>query len=182
MAEYRKFPYRSEFPDSSERARNHQTLEDALRWARWTIHSRWRESNEYGVEGEYVNDAKTALVTNRNTGYRWILRRDDHRVEFQTEQMFEEAAAEESIDVHLSIEEAEALARAAKAEAIEDKRRRALVDQAIDQIAILCRQVRERVRVGDAFIDGWTRTIPRKTSLDPETCPGACPRSAARRP
>jgi hypothetical protein len=65
------------------------------------------------VEGEYVNDAETALATNRNTGYRWILRRDDHRVEFQTEQMLEEAAAEESIDVHLSIEEAEALARAA---------------------------------------------------------------------
>lgn len=173
MADYRKFPYRSEFPDSSERPRNHQTLEDALQWARWRVHSRWRETNEYGVEGEYVNDAETAVITNRNTGYRWILRRSDHRVGFQTQQMLEEAAAEESIDVHLSIEEAEALARAAKAEAIRDKRRRALVEQALDQIAILCRQVRERVRVGDTFIDGWTRTIPRKTSLDPKTEPDA---------
>ncbi len=173
MAEHRKFPYRSEFPDSSERARKHQTLEDALHWTRWTIDSRWRETNEYGVEGEYVHDAQTAVITNRNTGYRWILRRDDHRVEFQTPQMFEEAVVEQSIDVHLSMEEAEALARAAKAEAIKDKRTKALAEQALDQMAILCRQVRERVRSGDDFVDGWTRSIPRKTSPDPKTEPNA---------
>lgn len=170
MAEYRKYPYRSEFPHSSEDGRNHQTLEDALQWARWTIHSRWRETNEYGVEGDYVHDdAQTAVITNRNTGYRWILRRSDHVIEFQTPQMFEEAVADQTIDVHLSIEEAEALARAAKAEAVKDKRTKALVEQALDQIAILCRQVRERVRAGDAFIDAWTRSIPRKTSHERET-------------
>lgn len=168
MPEYRKFPYRSEFPDSSERARNHQTLEDALQSARWTIHSRWRENNEYGVEGDYIHDAQTSVITNRNTGYRWILRRDDHRVDFQTPQMLDEAVAEQSIDIHLSIEEAEALALAANREAIKDKRMKALVEQALDQIAILCRQVRERVRVGDTFVDGWTRSIPRRTIPEPD--------------
>jgi hypothetical protein len=34
MAEYKKYPYRSEFPDSSESGRSHQSLEDALEWAR----------------------------------------------------------------------------------------------------------------------------------------------------
>jgi hypothetical protein len=41
MAEFTKYPYRSEFPDSSETARRHQSLEDALYWARWTIRVRW---------------------------------------------------------------------------------------------------------------------------------------------
>lgn len=162
MPEFKKYPYRSEFPDSAERWRNHQTLEDALQWARWTIHARWHETNEYGSEGEYVHDdAAVALVTNRATGYRWILRRRDHRVEFQTPQMLEDAVGEQGIDLHLSVEEAEALARAAKSERINERRTKALVDQALDQVALLCRQVRERVRVGDAFIDAWTRGIPR---------------------
>lgn len=120
MAEYRKFPYRSEFPDPSERARNHQTLEDALWWARWMVHRVWRETNEYGAEGEYIHDAESAVITNRNTGYRWIMRRGDHRVEFQTPQMFKEAIAKESIDVQLTIEEGEARAQAANGAAIED--------------------------------------------------------------
>lgn len=163
MTEYRKFPYRSEFPDSGEGARNHQTLEDALEWARWTIHSRWRETNEYGVEGGYVHDAETAVITNRNTRYRWILRRSNRHVEFQTPQMLEEAVAGQSIDIHLSIEEAEALARTAMSVDIKDKRTKALVGQALDQMAILCRQVRERIRAGDTIVDDWTRSIPRKT-------------------
>lgn len=163
MTEYKKFPYRSEFPDSVESARNHQTLEDALRWARWTIYSRWRETNEYGIEGDHIRDAEIALITNRNTGYRWLLRRSDRLVEFQTPQMLEEAVAEQSIDIHFSIEEAEALARAAVGADIKDKRTKALVGQALDQIAILCRQVRERVRAGDTFVDAWTRSIPRNT-------------------
>lgn len=161
MAEFKKYPYRSVFPDSSEGGRNHQTLEDALQWARWTLHSRWRETNEYGVEGDYVRDAETAVITNRNTEYRWIMRRKESTVEFQTPGMFEELVGDQSIDVHLSIEEAEALARAAKCAQINDKRTKALMDQALDQIALLCRQVRERVRAGDTFIDGWTRGIPR---------------------
>ena len=108
VAEFKKYPYRSVFPDSSESGRNHQTLEDALQWSRWTLHSRWRETNEYGVEGDYVRDAETAVITNRNTGYRWILRRKESTVEFQTPGMFEDLVGDQSIDVHLSIEEAEA--------------------------------------------------------------------------
>src|SRR5947209_8044425 len=73
MPEYTKFPYRSEFPDSSERPRNHQSLEDALDWSRRIVHSRWREDNEFGREGEYAyEDMVVAVITNRNTGYRWI--------------------------------------------------------------------------------------------------------------
>src|SRR5438128_809940 len=104
MSEYKKFPYRSEFPDSSESGRSHQSLEDALHWSRWTIHARWRETNEYGIEGAYVRDAETAVITNRNTGYRWLLRRHESVVEFQTPQMLEESIAVEGIDVHLSVE------------------------------------------------------------------------------
>lgn len=168
MADYKKYPYRSEFPDSSEMGRNHQSLEDALDWARRVIHGRWRETNEYGIEGEYIHDAETAVITNRNTGYRWILRRREHVVEFETPEMLEEAIAAESVDLHLSIEEAEALARAAKAATISDKRTRALTEQALDQIGVLCRQVRERIRAGDSFIDPWMRSIPRKVVREPQ--------------
>ena len=99
MRTYTKFPYRTEFPDSSESGRNSQTLEDALHWARWVLHAVWRETSEYGKEGDPIYEAETAIITNRNTGYRWILRRADWRVEFQTREMFEEAVANESIDV-----------------------------------------------------------------------------------
>jgi len=83
------YPYRTEFPDSSERGRNSKTLEDALYWARWHVHRIWSETNEYGREGEYIYDTATAVITNRNTGCRWIVRRGDHRVEFQTPQMLD---------------------------------------------------------------------------------------------
>ena len=145
MPEYKKFSYRLEFPDSDESARSHQSLEDALEWARWRVQSVWRETNQYGAQGNYITHACTGVITNRNTGYRWILRRHEYRVEFQTAEMYEKRAANESIQVHLTIEEAEALARAANAEASQDKRTRALVGQALDQTALLCRQVRERV-------------------------------------
>lgn len=173
MAEFTKFPYRSEFPDSSERARNHQSLGDALWWARFTIDGRWSETNEHGTAGEYHNDSRVAVITNRNTGYRWILRRGDHRVEFQTPDLFEASVADQYITAHLTVEEAEALARAAKSEVIKDKRRRALVEQALDQFAILCRRVRDRVRAGDTFIDGWTREISRREADEPEAAPDA---------
>jgi hypothetical protein len=91
---YKTFPYRTEFPESSECGRNSKTLEDALYWARWHVHRIWSETNEYGCEGEYIYDTATAVITNRNTGYRWIVRRGDHRVEFQTPQMLEETVAE----------------------------------------------------------------------------------------
>jgi hypothetical protein len=167
MTTYTKFPYRTEFPDSSERGRNSKTLEDALRWARWTVYSVWRETNEYGREGEYVNDAATAVITNRNTGYRWIVRRGDRGVEFQTPQMLEDAVFKESVDLRLSVEEAEALARAAVDTPLKDRRQKALADQALDQIAVVCRQVRRRVEAGDELIDAWTRAIPRRSTGAP---------------
>lgn len=122
----------------------------------------WRESNEYGVEGDYIYDAPRAIITNRNTGYRWIVRRDDHHVEFQTPEMFEHGVAHAAIELHLTVEEAEALAHAIKREAIEHKHTRALANQALDQIALVCRQVRERARVGDVVIERSTSGIPRK--------------------
>lgn len=36
------------------------------------------------------------------------------------------------------------------------------MDQALHQIAMVCRRVRRRVEAGDELIDAWTRTIPRK--------------------
>lgn len=164
MPEYKKYPYRSEFPYSTERASNHQTLEDALSHVRWTFYWVWKQDGEYGKQGDYVNDTPRALITNRNTGYRWLLCRGDQRVEFQTPQMLEDQVARQSIQVHLTIEEAEALAAAAKV-AITDKRTQALSTQALDQIAFLCRRVRERVRLGDDFIDAWTSSIPRRDPL-----------------
>src|SRR3990172_7671764 len=109
MKSYSTFPYRTEFPDSSERGRNSKTLEDALWWARWQVQSRWRETNEFGRAGEYANDSEIAVITNRNTGYRWIVRRGDHRVEFQTPAMLEEAVADQSVEFHLTVEEVEGL-------------------------------------------------------------------------
>jgi hypothetical protein len=160
---FTKFPYRTEFPGSSEQARNSQTLEDALSWARWVLHAVWREDTEYGGRGEHTHpDAETAVITNRNTGYRWILRRKDWRVEFQTPAMVEEAVAEESVDIHLTFEEAEALARAARSGELKDRRQRALLDQALDQMALVCRQVRERVLAADEFIDSYARGLPRR--------------------
>jgi hypothetical protein len=167
MRTYTKFPYRSQFPDSSETGRNHQTLDDSLHWARWTIHSVWRETNEYGQAGKYVHDADTAVITNRNTGYRWIVRRGDHRVEFQTPEMLEETVAEQSVEVHLTIEEAGALARAAVDTPLQDRRQKALVAQALDQIAIVCRQVRTSIEAGGERVDSWTMAIPRRPPSEP---------------
>lgn len=160
VAGYKKFPYRVEFPDSSERARNSQSLDDSIWWARHTIDSVWRETGEWGRQGEPTTDADKAIITNRNKGYRWILRRRQAYIEFQTEKMVEEAVAKEGLDLYLTVEEAEALARAARS-GVNDARTKALRDQAFDQIALLCRQVRERVRQGDTFIDSWVRGIPR---------------------
>lgn len=109
-----------------------------------------------------MSDATTAIITNRGTGYRWILRRGEHRLEFQTPEIFENEVNQEPIDVQLTIEEAEALATAAASATVTDKRVQVLAGQALDQIGMLCRQVRERVRLGDTFIDSWTRSLPRK--------------------
>src|SRR5436305_10783496 len=99
MTTYAKFPYRVEFPDSSEDARRSQSLEDALSIARWTLHRVWKEDWEGGRKGESTTDAETAVITNRNTGYRWILRRTGYDVEFQTPGMIEELVASQTIEV-----------------------------------------------------------------------------------
>ncbi len=50
--------------------------------------------------------AEAVVITNRNTGYRWILRRGEFMIQFQTPQMLEESITAESIDLHLTVEEA----------------------------------------------------------------------------
>jgi hypothetical protein len=134
---FTKFPYRTEFPDSSERARNHQVLEDALLWARWTVDLVWRETNAYGNAGEYVHDSETAIITNRNTGYRWILRRRKPEVEFQTPEMLERSVAAQGIQLYLTVEEAEALANAIAPMKGSRDRERCVVEQALDQVALV---------------------------------------------
>ena len=162
MAEFKKFPYRSEFPESRAQARSHQTLEDAIWWSRYALNARWHDSDdEEGViAGERVYDAERALITNRNTGYRWLLRRNKYEIEFQTPQMFEDLVADQRIEPYLTVEEGEAVATVAKMAQVKDKRLKALSDQALEQIGTLCRQIRERVRAGDDFIDSWSRGIP----------------------
>jgi hypothetical protein len=145
MATYKKFLYRVVFPDSSEASRSCQTLEDALQEGKWKLHRVWKEDTEWGKTGEPTTNAETAVITNRNTGYRWIMRRKESTVEFQTPAIVEELVAAEGVEIYLRIEEAEALARAANAADIKDRRTRALVEQALDQIAVVCRDVRDRV-------------------------------------
>lgn len=156
--------YRTEFPDSPERARSYSTLEDAIHAARWFVEAGRRSAGPYASPDEFLYDAPTAIITNRGTGYRWILRRGDHRLEFQTPEMFQREVNQETIEIHLTVEEAEAVAAAAAAGALTDKGKRALTDQALDQIGMLCRQVRERVRAADNFIPAPARSIPRKTA------------------
>ncbi len=168
MREYTKRPYRSEFPDSTEGARSHQSLEDALDWCRWVVQGRYRENNEYGRAGEYVYDADRAIITNRNTGYRWIMRRSKWEIEFETPRIFEDKVADQTIEPYLSVEEAEALAHAAASSEIKDKRQKALTHQALEQIGLLCRGVRERMRVGDEHVDAWARRVPRWQCCRPD--------------
>jgi hypothetical protein len=124
----------------------------------------WRETNEYGSAGEYVHDSETAIITNRNTGYRWILRRRRPQVEFRTPEMLEKSVADQGIQLHLTVEEAEALANAIAPTNGSRDRERCLVEQALDQVALVCRRVRERVRLGDETIDVWTSSIPRQAA------------------
>jgi hypothetical protein len=62
---YIKYPYRTEFPDSSESGRNSQTLEDALQWARGgaALHLAGDQRVRHGG-GPVHPDAETAIVTN----------------------------------------------------------------------------------------------------------------------
>jgi hypothetical protein len=159
-------PYRVEYPDSSERAQSVRSLEDALSAARWLLYRVWRETGEWGVEGGYCSDIERAVITNRHTGYRWILRRHDHRVEFQTPQMLDELVAREYVDLHMTIEEAEALATAACAAPLRDRRTKDVADQALEQIAYACGSVRARVRGADEYYD-WARGIQPRPPDEP---------------
>lgn len=112
MATYTTFPYRTEFPDFSERGRNSKTLEDALWWARWPGPFEMARDERVRPRRRVRQRTETAVITNRNTGYRWIVRRGDHRVEFQTPEMLEDVVSDQRVELHLTVEEAEALARA----------------------------------------------------------------------
>ena len=65
---------------------------------------------------------------------------------FQTPGMLAEQVAAEQPNVHLSVEEAEALADAAKIGKLPDKRKAAVARQAAGQIRLLAGQVREARR------------------------------------
>jgi hypothetical protein len=138
-------PYWVEFPDATPDGfpvRNHNcpSLEKAIEGARYALD--WVLKSD----GSPGNDAEVAVVTNRDTGYRWILRRGSAKVEFQTPGMLAEQVASDHLDVYLSVEEAEALAEAAESAQIPDKRTTAVVRQASGQIRILVGQVREARR------------------------------------
>ena len=82
-------PYRLEFPDATEdggfvRERNWPTLERAFHEARCA--QNWVKKSELSP----ANPAYVAVITNRETGYRWILRRGSTKVEFQTPEMLAE--------------------------------------------------------------------------------------------
>ena len=100
-------------------------------------------------DGSPGNDAHVAVITNRDTGYRWILRRGSMTVEFQTPDMLPEQIADDYLRVFLSVEEAEALVDAAESAEMPDKRRAALVRQATGQIRLLVGQVREARRLAE---------------------------------
>jgi hypothetical protein len=89
-------------------------------------------------------------------------------IEFETPRMLEDRIAEQTIEPYLSVEEAEALARAASSAQFTDKRQRALTHQALGQIGILCRRVRESIRAGDEEPDAWARRIPRWQCCKPD--------------
>lgn len=147
-----KRPYWVEFPHATPdnflvRDHNSVSLERAIRDARLTLN--WVRK----VDGSPANDADVAVITNRDTGYRWILRRGSAKVEFETPDMLAEQAADDQLDVYLSVEEAEALADSAEAAEIPDKRKAAVVKQASEQIRLLAGEVREARRRADGEYD-----------------------------
>jgi hypothetical protein len=79
--------------------------------------------------------------------------RGSRAVEFQTPDMLAEQVAGDHLDLFLTVAEAEALADAAETGAIPDKRKAALVRQAIDQTRLLAGQVREARRRAEDNID-----------------------------
>ncbi len=122
------------------RDHNAQSLERAIRDARLTLG--WCKKSD----GSPANDADVAVITNRDTGYRWILHRGSPIVEFQTPEMLAEQVAGDQMEVYLSVEEAEVLAEAAESAEIRDSRKAAVVKQAVEQIRYLAGAVRESRR------------------------------------
>jgi hypothetical protein len=162
-----KVPYRITFPDSSERPQNSKTLERALHSASWRLNCVWKEDCEWGRAGEPTTDADRAIIVNRNTGYRWIVRRGQTEVEFQTPGMTEKLVQEQGINLYLTVEEIEALARSVNRREPKDARDAALTGQALDQIAYVCQQVRNRVEAGDQEVTRRHSSLPRaRPSLD----------------
>jgi hypothetical protein len=149
----RRRPYWVEFPGAEQGhdpyTRNHKAidLERALQDARTAV---WRVKRS---DGSPANDADVAVITNRDTGYRWILRRGSAAVEFQMPGMLAEQVAGDQLDVFLSVEEAEALAAAAESVEVADKRKAAVLRQAAGQLRLLAGQVREARRRADTCID-----------------------------
>jgi hypothetical protein len=138
-------PYRLEFPGATSdgflvRNNSWPSLERAIEEARhalgWVLKS----------DGSPGNDADVAVITNRDTGYRWILRRGLATVEFQTPEMLAEQIEVDHLNIYLTVEEAEALAGAAECAEIPDRRDAAVVRQAAGQIRFLAGQVREARR------------------------------------
>jgi hypothetical protein len=147
-------PYRVEFPGATQdgflvRNASWPTLERALHEARIAVN--W----VLKVDLSPGNDADVAVITNKDTGYRWILRRGRQVVEFQTPEMLAEQVAEDPVTVHWTVEEGEALLSAVDLDKVGDKRTRALAAQAADQARLLCGQVREhRVNAGKDYQRG----------------------------
>jgi hypothetical protein len=155
-------PYWVEFPGSGAdkgdpycRSHNAVSLERALSDARQVLWRRWKENHEW-----VYPLAEVAMITNRDTGYRWIMRRDSAAVEFQTPGMLAEQVAGDQLNVFLSVEEAEALAGAAKSAEVTDKQTAALVKQAVGQLQLLASQVREVRRQGETHVD-WHAELTR---------------------
>jgi hypothetical protein len=155
-------PYWVEFPGSSAdkgdpycRSHNAVSLERSLSDARHVLWWRWKESREW-----VYPHADVAVITNRDTGYRWILRRGSDAVEFQTPGMLAEQVAEDQLNVFLSVEEAEALAGAAESAEVTDKRTAAVVRQAAGQLRLLASQVREARRQAETHVE-WHAELKR---------------------
>lgn len=154
-------PYWVEFPGATQdgflvRDHNSPALESAIQDARHTLGCVMKSDGSPG------NDADVAVITNRDTGYRWILHRGSATVEFQTPGMLAEQVARDHLNVYLSVEEAEALAAAAESAEISDKRRAAVARQATGQIRLLAGQVREARRRAETEPD-----VHRRASLRP---------------
>jgi hypothetical protein len=144
-------PYWIEFPDATPdgflvRDHNSPSLERAIEDARCTVG--WVLKSD----GSPGNDADVAVITNRDTGYRWILRRGSATVEFQTPEMLAEQVAGDQLEIYLSVEEAEALADAAESAETPDKRRAAVLRQAAGQVRLLAGQVREARRRAETHV------------------------------